>query len=77
MVHYTQSNMLSKYIDIAHIAQVSSAAFTEQEIIAVNDILLSNGLHTVTLKNKKIGCQIIDTFFIFIKLLSICLLALT
>lgn len=62
MVHYTQTNMLSKYIDIAHIAQVSSAAFTEQEIIAVNDILLSNGLHTVTLKNKKIGCQIIDTF---------------
>ena len=62
MVHYAQGMLPSKHIDIAHVAQVSSAAFTEQEIIAVNDILLSNGLHTVTLKNKKVGRQIIDTF---------------
>lgn len=62
MVYSIENNWQSKYIDIAHVAQVSSTAFTEQEIIAVNDILLSNGLHTVALKNKKIGCQIIDTF---------------
>ena len=60
MVH--EALTVSKNIDIAHIAQVSSSAFTEQEIITVNDILLTNGLHKVTVKNKKIGCQIIDTF---------------
>lgn len=62
MVYFEQGNLPSKHIDIAHIVQVSVTAFTEQEIIAVNDILLSNGLHTVTLKNKTVGCKIIDTF---------------
>lgn len=62
MVHGPHNGFASKYIDIAHVVQVTSAAFTEQEIIAINDMLLSNGIHTIALKNEQIGRKIVDTF---------------
>lgn len=62
-MHYQTMRMpSSKHIDIAHIARVNHAAFSEQEIIAVNDMLLTNGLHEITVRNKKVGREIIDVF---------------
>ncbi len=64
-MHYQTMHMhmpRSKHIDIAHIVRVNHASFSENEIIAVNDMLLSNGLHEITVRNKKIGREIIDVF---------------
>ncbi len=62
-MHYQAMRMpLSKHINIAHVARVNHASFSENEIIAVNDMLLSNGLHEITVRNKKIGREIIDVF---------------
>ncbi|MEX0849359.1 MAG: hypothetical protein WD055_03955 [Candidatus Dependentiae bacterium] len=62
MYHQNLRMTPSKHIDIAHIARVNHAAFLEHEIIAFNEMLLSPGLHTVTVKNKKVGREIVDIF---------------
>ncbi len=52
----------SKCINISHVAGICRESFSEHEILAVNDLLLSNGLHTITVKNLTVGRTIIDTF---------------
>jgi hypothetical protein len=49
-------------IDMTHIAHMNTQAFSEQEIIIMNELLLTVGHHTITLQNKRVGCQIVDTF---------------
>lgn len=52
----------SKCINISHVAGICRESFSEHEILTVNDLLLSNGFHTITVKNLSVGRTIIDTF---------------
>ncbi len=61
MHSFHQSNV-SKHVDIAHINHIFRESFSEHEIIAVNDLLLSNGFHAITVKNRRVGRRIIETF---------------
>jgi hypothetical protein len=52
----------SKSIDLAHITGISKDLFSEYDILALNDLLLSNGLHTVKVKDFVIGQKVIEMF---------------
>ncbi len=54
----------SKSINIAHISRVSISALSEDDILYLNDLLLTNGFHQVVVKNMDAGCAIIETFLI-------------
>jgi len=56
------TSLHSKSIDIAHISRVSVNAISEDDILYLNDLLLTNGLHQVVVKNMDSGCTIIETF---------------
>ncbi len=56
----------SKCINISHVSGIYRESFSEHEILAVNDLLLSNGFHTITVKNVTVGRTIIDTFLILL-----------
>lgn len=58
----------NKYINISHITEISSqGTFSEDEVIAVNDLLLTNGYHTIVVKNITIGRAIIHMFLSLLK----------
>ncbi len=52
----------SKSVNISHVSGICRESFSEHEILAVNDLLLSNGLHTIKVKNVAVGRTLIDTF---------------
>lgn len=56
------ASLHSKSIDIAHISRVSVNALSEDDILYLNDLLLTNGFHRVVVKNMNSGCAIIETF---------------
>lgn len=51
-----------EYIDMTHVSCMSQGAFSEHDILELNDLLLTNGLHTITVKNIAIGRKIVDMF---------------
>jgi len=53
---------ISKQVNIAHVHHIFRESFSEMEIIALNDLLLTNGFHTITVKNRTVGRRIIETF---------------
>lgn len=52
----------SRYLDITHICSLSSNAFSEKDILTLNDLLLTKGLHNINVKNRAIGCYIMQLF---------------
>lgn len=52
----------SKSIDLAHITGISRDLFSEYDILALNDLLLSKGMHKVVVQNHIIGRKIIEMF---------------
>lgn len=56
----------SKHINIAHIANITHASITECEILAMNDLLLTNGYHLITVKNFSVGRTIVDSFLMLL-----------
>ena len=60
--HHSFHLKQSKYLDMGHIAGIFHNTISETEIIAVNDLLLSSGFHTITVKNIASGRHILETF---------------
>lgn len=52
----------SKSVDLAHITGISRDLFSEYDILALNDLLLSKGMHTIKVQNLVIGRKIIEMF---------------
>ncbi len=61
---YYHNNQLihSKSIDLAHVSDISREHFSEYDILALNDLLLSGGIHKVTVHNLVIGRKIMQMF---------------
>lgn len=62
MYHHYDQLAQSKHVDIAHITGISRDLFSEYDILALNDLLLSNGMHTIKVQNNLIGRKILDMF---------------
>lgn len=52
----------SKYLDVTHISGLSSSAFSERDILTLNDLLLTKGLHNINVKNILVGRNIMNVF---------------
>jgi hypothetical protein len=52
----------SKCLDVTHICGLSSSAFSERDILTLNDLLLTKGLHTINVKNRVVGRHIMHLF---------------
>lgn len=62
MYHHYDQLRHSKSIDLAHITGVSKELFSEYDILALNDLLLSKGVHTVKVQDFVIGRKILQMF---------------
>ncbi len=60
--HSSFQSRPSKRINISHVTGICRESFSENEILAVSDLLLSNGFHTITVKSLTVGRTIINTF---------------
>jgi len=52
----------ARHLNIAHIGKAFHGAFSEDEIFALNDMLLSSGQHTMLVQNMEVGHSILETF---------------
>jgi len=52
----------SKHLDITHISGTSISSFSEHDILTLNDLLLTKGLHTIDVQNLLVGRNIMSMF---------------
>jgi hypothetical protein len=52
----------SRHLDITHISGLSSNAFSERDILTLNDLLLTKGLHNINVKSMVLGRNIMSVF---------------